>query len=96
MYAVGTLPLIHFLHNLAQWTQVWYADDASVCGHLNDIHEWFSQLYSKGPAVDYHPEPSKSYLLVNDSHRFEAERLFGALCTGSDCCRSLFLGWLFG
>ena len=79
MYAVGILPLIRSLHNPTQWTQVWYADDASVCGCLNDIHEWFSQLCSKGPAFGYYPEPSKSYLLVNDRHRIEAERLFGAL-----------------
>ena len=46
---------------------------------LNDIHEWFSQLCSKGPAFGYYPEPSKSYLLVNDRYRIEAERLFGAL-----------------
>ena len=47
MYAVGTLPLIHSLHNPAQWTQVCFADDASVSECLNDIHEWFSQLCSK-------------------------------------------------
>ena len=54
-------------------------DDASVCGCLNDFHEWFSQLCSKGPAFGYYHEPSKSYLLINDRHRCEAERLFGAL-----------------
>ena len=43
------------------------------------VHEWFSQLCSKGPAFGYYPEPSKSYLLVNDRHRIEAERLFAAL-----------------
>ena len=42
MYAVGTLPLIRSLHNPAQWTQVCFANDASVCECLNDIHEWFS------------------------------------------------------
>ena len=79
MYGACTLPLICSLHNLAQWTQVWYADDALVCGCLNDIHEWCPQLCSKGPAFGYHPEPSKSYLFVNDRHQFEAERMFGAL-----------------
>ena len=56
-------------------SQVCYADDASVCGHLNDIREW---VLSKVPAFGYHPEPSKSFLLVNDRHWSEAERLFGA------------------
>ena len=64
MHAVGTLPLIFSLHDPAQWTQDWYAYDISVCGHLNDIHEWFSQLCSKGPAFGYHPEPSKSFCLL--------------------------------
>ena len=36
MYANGTLTLIHSLHNPAQWTQIWYAGDASVCGHFTD------------------------------------------------------------
>ena len=39
MYAIGTLPLVCSLHNPAQWTQVWYADDATVCSYLNVIHE---------------------------------------------------------
>ena len=34
---------------------------------------------SKGPAFDYYPEPSKSFLPVNDRHRSEAEKLLGAL-----------------
>ena len=46
---------------------------------MNDIHKWFSRLCSKGPAFGYYPEPSKSYLLVNDRHQSEADRLFGAL-----------------
>ena len=39
MCAIGTLPLVCSLHNPAQWIQVWYADDATVCGYLNDIRE---------------------------------------------------------
>ena len=56
MYAIGILPLIHSLCNPAQWTQIWYADDASVCGYLKDIHEWFSKLCSWGPDFSYFPE----------------------------------------
>ena len=36
LYAVGTLPLIRSLKN-PDWTQVWYADDASACGDLTSI-----------------------------------------------------------
>ena len=74
-----TLPLIRSLHNLAQWSQVWYVDDAFVCGCLNNIHEQFSQSCSKGPAFGYYPEPSKSFLLVNDRYWSEAEKMFGTL-----------------
>ena len=28
-------------------SQVWYADDASVCGYLNDIHEWVLSFVPK-------------------------------------------------
>ena len=61
MYAVDTLPLIRSLHNPSQ---VWYADDASICGHLNNINEWLSQLCSKGSVFTYYPEPSKSFCLL--------------------------------
>ena len=79
MYAIGTLPLVHSLRNPAQLTQIWYADYASVCGHLENVYEWFSQLRSRGPDFGYFPEPSKSFLLVSDKHRSVAERLFGCL-----------------
>ena len=36
MYAVGSLPLIHSLHH-SDCTQVWYADDASVCGLIKAL-----------------------------------------------------------
>lgn len=53
MYAIGTLPLIRYLRNPAQWTQIWYTDDVSVCGNLENIFEWLSQLCSKGPTFGY-------------------------------------------
>ena len=46
MYAIGTLPLIRSLHDPSCWTQIWYADDASAGGSLEDNHEWFSLLCS--------------------------------------------------
>jgi len=30
IYVVGTLPLIHSLHNPGNWTQLWYANNAST------------------------------------------------------------------
>ena len=79
MYAIRTLPLIYSLHNPAQWTQIWYADDASVCGNMKNIHEWFSELCSQGPHFGYFPKLSKSFLLVSDRFRPDAKRSFGTL-----------------
>jgi len=44
MYAVGTLPLIHSLHNPGHWTQLWYADDASAGGTLLELCDWFNLI----------------------------------------------------
>ena len=64
---------MRFLHNLAQWTQFWYAVDASsVYGHLENIDEWSSVLSSQGPDFNYFPEPSKSFLPVSEKHRSAA------------------------
>ena len=46
MYEEGSLPLIHSQHH-SDCTQVWYVDDASVCGHVNVLREWFSFLEKK-------------------------------------------------
>ena len=60
MYAIGTLPLIWCLH----WTQVWYEDDTSAGGPLQNVHDWFTLLMSCGSVFGYFPEPSKSYLVM--------------------------------
>ena len=77
MYAIGTLPLIRSLHNPSHWIQVWYADDASAGGSLHDIHDWLALLCSWGPAFGYFPELSKSFVVVSEHCRSEAEVLFG-------------------
>ena len=76
MYAIGTLPLIRSLRDPSRWTQIWYADDASAGGSLEDIHEWFSLLCSQGPAFGYFPEPSKSFVVIDEYCKTKAENLF--------------------
>jgi len=66
MYAVGTLPLIRSFHNPGHWTQLWYADGASAGGTLLELHDWFNLLLSHGPAFGYYPEPTKSFIVVNE------------------------------
>ena len=79
MYAVGTLPLIRSLHNPGHWTQLWYADDASAGRTLLDLHDLFSLLHLRRPGFDYYPEPIKSFIVVNERWRHEANAVFGDL-----------------
>jgi len=79
MYAVGTLPLIRSLHNLGHWTQLWYADDASAGGTLLELRDWFNLLRLCGPAFGYYPEPTKSFIVVNECWRNDTDALFGDL-----------------
>ena len=79
MYGVGTLPLIRPLHNPGHWTQLWYADDASAGGILLDLCDWFSLLCSCGSGFGYYPEPTNSFIVVNEQWRHEANAVFGDL-----------------
>ena len=76
MYTIGTLPLIQLLKNINKWSQVWYADDSSVSGELSSLQEWLTMLMERGPDFGYFPEPSKSYLIVNESNKDLANLLF--------------------
>ena len=49
VYAVETLPLIQSLKRVKGCTQIWYADDSSVCGKIFELKEWFTQLLNLGP-----------------------------------------------
>ena len=79
LYAVGTLPLIHRLKNPKQWVQMWYADDASACGELSQLLDWFNLLVRNGPACGYYPNPSKCCLEVDPTFVSQASTLFGHL-----------------
>ena len=63
MYAIGTLPLIDKVSGVG--TQSWYADDASAGGTVPDLRRWWDKLQSIGPLFGYHPNPCKTWLVVN-------------------------------
>ena len=44
MYALATVPLISELSKFDSVSQTWYADDASACGKLTDVHSWWNSL----------------------------------------------------
>ena len=79
LYAVAVLPLIHSLKAPGKWTQNWYADDSSCVADLPSLKVWFDELLCKGPNYGYHPEPSKTVLIVGPSYVQEASALFGDL-----------------
>ena len=57
-------------------TQTWFADDAGGGAKLTSLRSWWSALAGEGPKFGYFVNPPKTWLLVRDAHRAEAERLF--------------------
>jgi len=43
------------------------------------LHNWFNLLCSCGPNFGYHPEPTKSFVVVNKQWTGEAAAIFGDL-----------------
>ena len=79
VYAIGTLPLIHSLEDACRWTQLWYADDASAGGLLEDLLIWFKLLCSRGPSFGYCPQPAKCFVVVAPSFLDHAKDIFSGL-----------------
>ena len=79
LYAVGTLLLIQSLKGSSPCVQVWYANDASACGSLSYLHQWFELLLSKGPDFGYVVNPAKCCLVIHDSYKSNAKQLFSSL-----------------
>ena len=74
MYGIGTLPLI--LHLREDVMQCWYADDATAGGKLLHIRAWWEKVVSLGPQYEYHPNLTKTCLIVKPEHLQAAENLF--------------------
>ena len=93
IYAIGTLLLIQFLKGSSLCVQVWYADDASACGSLSDLHQWF-ELLSKGPDFGYVVNPAKCCLVIHDSYKSNAKQLFSSLGISAVCNHHYFGGFI--
>ena len=66
MYAVGISPLIQRLSAVNDAKQIWYADDCTGCGTLQDLSQWWLSLTELGPQHGYFPNASKTILLVKE------------------------------
>ena len=76
IYAMATLPLVNQLDHPQHGVQVWFADDASACDRLDSLRIWMKKLISLGPAFGYHPEPKKSFLVVDNLFEEDAIKIF--------------------
>ena len=72
MYAVGIVPLIQRLAD-CEVLQMWYADDASAGGSLQNLRSWWGCLIRTRPDFGYFP---KTCLIVKSQHLRKARALF--------------------
>ena len=77
MYALAITTLIHQLGSSCPCVQqVWFADDATDASTCSNLKSWWNNLSSCGPAFGYHPNASKTYLLVKQEQETNAKELF--------------------
>ena len=80
-YALGILPLIHFLLefisiNHLSAKEVAFADDFTVAGKLTSIRDYWGKLTVLCPKYDSFPKPSKFYLIVKEGKLGEVREVF--------------------
>ena len=56
--------------------QAAFADDLAGAGPLELLRSWCDAIVKLGPFLSYHPEPSKSWLIVKQSYLEEANIVF--------------------
>ena len=76
MYSLGVTPLIRHMSNVPATRQVWYADDSSACGSIDNLLSWWRNLTEAGPTYGYFPNPSKTWLLVKEKFVDKANSIF--------------------
>lgn len=77
MYALAVKPLIGKLKwNAPGVKQVWYADDATGAGTCDNLRMWWDGLQVHGAGYGYHPNASKTHLVVKAEHVERARELF--------------------
>ena len=75
MYAVSFIPLIYRLET-PSIKQVWYADDASACGKLSSVKDWWDQISAIGPGYGYFPNASKTWIITKQQYHAEPIAIF--------------------
>ena len=75
MYAIGIQPLIKHLESF-NTQQIWYADDSTAGGNLENLRAWWDELCKLGPKFGYFPNSKKTHLLVKPSSLPRSEMVF--------------------
>ena len=77
MYALAIKPLIARLKsNAPNVKQVWYADDATGAGTCADLRVFWDGIQAHGAGYGYHPNASKTVLVVKAEHKEKAMESF--------------------
>ena len=76
---LGTHPiLMHLKQEIPAIFQVWYADDTTGAGQLQELKKWWDVIKDEGTKFGYHVKPSKSWLILKSSEKLEeCRQLFG-------------------
>lgn len=75
-YSLATLPLIRQCTVDSLTGEVWFADDATGCGSIYDLRQWWDLLNEKGPKFGYMPNAAKTWLVVKEECYDQAQRVF--------------------
>ena len=95
-YRIEILPLIKNLkREIPDVTQPWYADDARALGTFAILETYFDLLTCHGPGRGYHPDLTKSVLIVRPDN-IEAGKVCGARHGFRVCTGSRYLGGCIG
>ena len=77
MYALAVRPLIDRLQsNSPAVKQVWFADDATGAASCSELRAWWDKLLQHGNGFGYHPNASKTHLVVKPQFLEKAQQLF--------------------
>ena len=77
MYAIAITPLIDLLReSCPEVPQVWFADDATGAATCTGLRQWWNKLTEYGPSFGYHPNASKTYLVVKQEYEESAKTAF--------------------
>ena len=95
-YGIGILPLIKNLkQEIPDITQPWYADDNGALDKLARLETYFDSLTHHSPGQGYHPEPSKSVLILHPQN-LEAGKVFVERYGSRVCMGAHYLGGYIG